>query len=101
MDINRLAQNAETYCLMLKQGTDISSIRFEIKEWMAECVLYFEKFFPKSNLLIELLKSTKDFSNITQEKVENIAAIISAAEKVVQDNASNAQWVSDLNKNEF
>lgn len=95
--IKELARKAETHLLAAQQEVDLGPALFDIKLMITDAVMYFENKFPNSSLLDELKEAKGDLSEITKEKIENVAAIILSAEKISDREAENAKKIFDLN----
>lgn len=97
--LQQLIQNGSTYNLVADQNEDLNQLELEIKQWIAQSVLYGESEFSKSKLLEDLYAAKGDLSKINKEKVKTVFAIILAFEEASKIRNANAQAIWDLNRN--
>ncbi|MEG0259564.1 MAG: hypothetical protein RR595_06615 [Lysinibacillus sp.] len=97
--LQQLMENGSTFNLVADQNEDLNQLELEIKQWIAQAVLYAESEFSKSKLLEDLYAAKGDFSKVDKEKVKTVFGIILAFEEAQKIRSANAQAIWDLNKN--
>lgn len=95
--LQQLIQNGSTFNLAADQNADLNQLELEIKQWIAQAVLYAESEFSKSKLLDDLYVAKGNLSKIDKEKVKTVFGIILAFEEAKKIMNANAQAILDLN----
>lgn len=74
-----LLSKGESLLKDVKNDKEIDSLAF--KEWVSESVILIEETLKESSLVEKARKANEDFNDLSVEKIENILAILFAADK--------------------
>lgn len=84
-----LSSKGETFLSAVKNNKELDSLEF--KEWVSESVIIIEETLKDSSLVEKARKANEDFNDHSVEKIENILAILIAADKSSKNDSENEE----------
>lgn len=94
-----LLKKGKTFVESLKEDSQVDS--YEVKEWVANSVVQIEHTLEESTLLKTVQEANEDFNDLSINKIENILAILNAANKLrlqkEEENRKNLEAFTSLN----